>query len=342
MGCSCSIVLKWHRGWTVLFAVTVLLALAAFSGPAALAETETAAPQLPILLLNGAIYTQEYDAEGLPPSFRVDEYAPQVTALYMVQCEGPIKEVWVEDLRSIGGEPRGYLPYNTLLVGMDGDARSRLGELGFTTWHGLYQPYFKISPALQLRLSQGGDVTVLAELFSPRLLPSTLDALQGLAVEVIASQGDTRSAVVALRMPVEAVSGVAALPAVEWMELCTAGVLPASYAGTLDSRASGAAFFQAAGSGGETVAVMDTGLGSGGLQGLPASLAGSVIFLESLRGDDGGDANGHGTAVAGCLLRISPRGGHGGNHGRIRCPGLRHRIRPELSTSTALALLPPG
>lgn len=86
----------------MLFAVTVLLALAAFSGPAALAQTETAAPQLPILLLNGAIYTQEYDLEGLPPSFRVDEYAPQVTALYMVQCEGPIKEVWVEDLRSIG------------------------------------------------------------------------------------------------------------------------------------------------------------------------------------------------------------------------------------------------
>ena len=285
-----------------VFAAMILLALAAFPAPAALAQTETPAPQLPILLLDGAIYTQEYDAGQLPSSFRIDGYAPQVTALYMVQCEGPIKEVWVEDLRSIGGEPRGYLPYNTLLVGMDDDASSRLGELGFVTWHGLYQPYFKISPALQLRLSQGGEVTVLAELFSPRLLPSTLDTLQGLDVEVIASQSDAWSAVVALRMPVEAVSGVAALPAVEWMELCTAGALPAVHTGALDPHAYDTVFFQAVGSGGETAAVMDTGLGSGGLQGLPAPLAGSVIALESLRGDDGGDANGHGTAVAGCLL----------------------------------------
>jgi Subtilase family len=292
------------RRWNAVFVTIALLALAALAAPVALAQTEAPTPQLPVLLLDGAIYTQEYDVGKLPSSYTIDGYAPQVTALYVVQCEGPIKEVWVEDLRSIGGEPRGYLPYNTLLVGMDGDAHSRLGELGFVAWSGLYQPYFKISPALQLRLSQGGEVTVLAELFSPRLLSSTLDALQGLGVEVIASQSDTWSAVVALRMPVQEVSGVAALPAVEWMELCAVGELPAACAGALAAGSSNAVLFQTAGSDGGMVAVMDTGLGSGGLQGLPAPLAGKVASLESLRGDDGGDANGHGTAVAGRLLGV--------------------------------------
>ncbi|MEW6555229.1 MAG: S8 family serine peptidase [Actinomycetota bacterium] len=279
-----------------------LLAMAVLAAPPALGQPEAPAPQLPVLLLNGAIYTQEYDAGGLPPAFTVDAYPAQMAALHMVQCEGPVKEVWVEDLRSIGGEPRGYLPYNTLLVVMDGDARSRLSELEFVTWDGIYQPYFKISPALQLRLAQGGDVMVLAELFSPRLLAATVEALQGLDVEVIAAQGDAWGAVAALRMPVDKVSGVAALPAVEWMELCTVGELPAARTGALDTGLSGAALFQTAGSGGETVAVMDTGIGSGGLQGLPEPLAGKVTALESLRGDDGGDVNGHGTAVAGRLL----------------------------------------
>jgi len=291
--------------------LTALMLLVVLAAPVdgAQAQDEPTAPQLPILLLNGAVYAQGYDVGALPASFRVDGYPSQLTALYMVQCKGPIKEAWVEDLRRIGGEPRGYLPYNALLAGMDGDARSRLGELDFVAWHGLYQPYFKVSPALQLRLSQGGEVTVLAELFSARLLEETLDTLQTLPVEVIGSATDAWCAVVALRMPVEAISGVASMPEVEWMELSTAGTLPGAHSGVPDAPEPAAMLAQASSGGGEKVALGDTGLGTGGLQGLPAPLAGNVLSIDSLRGDDGADPNGHGTAVAGCMSGAGPVGG---------------------------------
>ena len=96
-----------------MLAVVIMLALLATSHERALADGDNPTPQLPILLLNGAIYSGQYDAGSLPASFRADGYPGDVAALYLVQCEGPIKEVWVEDLRRIGGEPRGYVPYNT-------------------------------------------------------------------------------------------------------------------------------------------------------------------------------------------------------------------------------------
>jgi len=259
---------------------------------------------LPILLLNGAVYAHEYDTGAIPESFRLDGYPSQVTALYIVQCEGLIKEVWVEDLRRIGGEPRGYLPYNTLLVGMDGDTLSRMGELDFVSWHGLYQPYFKISPALQLRLSQGGEVDVLVEVFSSRFLADTLSALQDLPVQIVSSEADTWCAVIAMHIPVETMSAVAALPAVEWMELCTDGTLPGIGYGSGGTNGEETTLSQVAPEGEELVALGDTGLGTGGLQGLPAPLAGNILSLDSLRGDDGADPNGHGTAVAGCVTSV--------------------------------------
>lgn len=262
------------------------------------AQEDTPTPQLPILLLNGAIYTQEYDPGELPAPYRREGYPAGTTSLYLVQCEGSIKEAWVEDLRSIGGEPRGYVPYNTLLVGMDAGALSRLQDLEFVGWHGLYQPYYKISPALQLRLAQGGEMTVVVELFSARLLPETLDALREFSVEILGAEGDAWCAVVALRMPAEEIDDVASLPAVEWMELCTAGTLPAEWP---DGRLGPAGLYQTAEGVDEKVALIDTGVGDGGLAGIPDRLKGAVSSLENMRGDNGADASGHGTAMAGVL-----------------------------------------
>ena len=307
MGSSLYCTGKTFRRWAAVLIVAVLLTFLA--GPAGGVQAEEGNPisQLPILLLNGAIYSRYYNPDTMPASFRVDGYPDGVTALHLVQCEGPIKELWVEDLRRIGGEPRGYIPYNTLLVGMDGSALSRLGELDFVSWSGIYQPYYKISPTLQLRLSQGGEVMVLAELFSPRLLADTLDELARLPVEVVGTAVDDWCAVVALRMPLEVLDDVASLAAVEWMELCTAGTLPAVRGGDLMSGGDGTAL-QVSSGGREKVGLGDTGLGTGGVQGVPPTLAGNVSALYSLRGDDGADIDGHGTAVAGHILSTETGG----------------------------------
>jgi hypothetical protein len=286
---------------TVFLAASLVASLLGACGVVYAQEEE--APQLPILLLNGALYPQRGNAGSLPPAFKVDEYPRQTVALYLLHFEGPIRESWVEDVRRIGGDPRGYLPYNTLLVAMDRASYSRLGELGFVRWSGLYQPYYKVSPALQLRLAQGGKARILVELFSSRFLIETLDALGKLPVEVLGAEADSWCAVIAVRLPLDKLKDVAALPAVEWLELYGDGTLtgvpfeaaPAGGAGTVKT----------AGGGSEKVALGDTGVGTGGLQGIPEALAGKVSTLNSLRGDEGGDPNGHGTAMAGVVVGVA-------------------------------------
>ncbi|OFW66838.1 MAG: hypothetical protein A2V52_04345 [Actinobacteria bacterium RBG_19FT_COMBO_54_7] len=157
-----------------LFVLLCLLALILSGQGNLLLAQETPSPQLPILLLNGAIYPQRFDPASLPASFRVDGYPANVAALYILQCKDLIKETWVNDIGGIGGQVRGYLPYNALLVALDASAHSRLSELGFVEWSTLYQPFFKIAPALQLGLIQGGKAEVLVEIYSERLLQETL------------------------------------------------------------------------------------------------------------------------------------------------------------------------
>ncbi len=270
------------------------------------ADTGNQSPQLPVLLLNASVYADSFDPAQLPPDFRVQGYSSQAVAPYLLQFDGPIREAWVEDLRGIGAELRGYVPYNTVLARMDGKALSRLGEMDHLRWHGLYQPYFKLSPALQLRLSQGGEVTVLAMLFSPGLLVPSLEEFSSASIEILGSAADAWGALVVLRLPVERVKEVAALEAVEWLELCGRGTLPAALWAAGEPRHH-ALSYQVSDDGGVLVGLCDTGLGKGGWGGVPRTLAASVAAFDSMRGDDGADACGHGTAIADVLAGYGGR-----------------------------------
>ena len=287
-------------GSVIPLAVVLFLAATVFPCGEAAGDNGVQAPQLPVLLLNGAIYPDAYDPARLPPGFVVDGYPPQTVAPYLLQFDGPIREAWVEELLGIGAEPWGYVPYNALLVGMNREARSRLGGMEHLRWHGIYQPYFKLSPALQLRLSQGGEVLVVAALFSPRFLAPSLDEFSAASLEVTGAAADSQGALAVLRLPVERLGEVAASAAVEWLELCGPGSLPASLRADGGATAP-ASWLQVSEGGGEAVGLCDTGLGGGGTAGVPSSLDGAVEALYPMRGDDGADRCGHGTATAGVL-----------------------------------------
>ena len=169
----------------MIFAAALLTACGAVgSGGAARAQGSGSSPGLPILLANGAIYPWKYDPGGIPSSYRVDGY--RASGLYLVQCRSGVQESWLEALREAGGKIRGYLAYNTLLVAMDGEANAKVGGLPFVRWTGIYQPYFKVSPALQLCVSQGEGATVTALLYDGALLDGTAEDLRRMGVEVLA------------------------------------------------------------------------------------------------------------------------------------------------------------
>lgn len=266
---------------------------------------------LPILLVNGAIYPRVFEVTDLPAAFRADAPGAGTEALYLVQCAGPIREDWLEEIKSRGAKPRGYLANNTLVAGMDAGVFSQVSRLSFISWSGLYQPYYKISPVLQLRLVQGGEVTALAQLYDARLLGPVLEALRTMPLEILAWGGDDWCGIVVMRLPVEELREVAALPAVEWLDLYGAGTLPSlvgpgtGEVNVPDGRGTaheGRSSVASTTGFPETVAVSDTGLEYPSSNALPAWLAGRVVERVSMRG--GGDPwlPGHGTATTMVLL----------------------------------------
>ena len=288
----------------MIFAAALLTACGAVgSGGAARAQGSGSSPGLPILLANGAIYPWKYDPGGIPSSYRVDGY--RASGLYLVQCRSGVQESWLEALREAGGKIRGYLAYNTLLVAMDGEANAKVGGLPFVRWTGIYQPYFKVSPALQLCVSQGEGATVTALLYDGALLDGTAEDLRRMGVEVLAGEKDAWCGLLTLRLPPGMLDEVAAHATVEWLEICAGGTLAGSPAvSTRGLPARGCPGGYAAGSSGslERVALADSGLAGGNMEDLPGALKGRVAGLFSFRGDDGADSGGHGTALAGVLL----------------------------------------
>ncbi len=296
-----------HRSGGVKSAIAWLLSLClllSFVPAAAGAAEEDVPPALPVLLVNGAIYPGKYEPGDLPDAFRYED-RPEERYLYLLQYRGSFQEYWMEEIRRLGGEPRGYVAYSTLLVSADGHSFTRLKRLEFVSWSGLYQPYFKLSPALQLRLVQGGEATVLVELFDGGLVQSTLDALAEAGIETLGWGSDEWCGLLVLHLPVERLQEIAALPAVEWMELYTGGALASTRIFFARGKeGSGTSFFPAPepASLREKVGLADTGVGKGNAAVLPLRLRGRMEAVVSLRGDGGGDPHGHGTTVAEVLL----------------------------------------
>ncbi|MGQ9703237.1 MAG: S8 family serine peptidase [Actinomycetota bacterium] len=297
---------RGKRALAISASICLFMCASLIASPARALESQS----LPILLVNGAIYPRLHGEGDLPAAFRSEPPGEGVQALYLLQCVQPIQGHWLEEIRARGGTPRGYLAYNTLVVAMDEGALSRIQGLGFVSWCGLYQPYHKLSPALQLRLVQGGEVTALAQVFDQRLLESVLEAFRDLSLEIIAWGGDEWCGLVVLRLPTSLLKDVAALPAVEWLDLCTEGRFLAptgqgvlgggeqkkgSGEGNMVPRASPAGTQ-------ETVALLDGGLGEASGTGLPAWVTGRIEGPYYLRDGGEGSLEAHGAAMLSALL----------------------------------------
>ncbi len=282
------------RAAFVAFLCVVLASALIFSAAPSGARAEDR-QSLPVLLVNGAIYPRTFRTSDLPPAFRADPPRGGADALYIMQFSGPVREDWLEEIKGLGASPRGYLAHDALVVSMDASAYSRVEGLGFVSWSGLYQPYYKISPALQLRLVQGGKVTALAQVYDPAKLESVLETLRAMPLEIIAWGGDRWCGMAVLRLPVEEIKEVAALPEVEWLDLYGRGSIPcaAEHAAGVsavegaagESWRRGPRTASPTGSR-ETVAVADADWGYPSDEPLPSWLAGRVAGRVSMGGED--------------------------------------------------------
>jgi len=136
--------------------------------------------------------------QGIPSEYLQD--APTEGAGYfLVQCIGPIKQAWTDELSSIGGTVLNYIPNYAYIVKMDASLAGTVKDLPFVSYVGNYQPAFKVAPDVKLAtgpltvnvvlyegedtvpvvwdlLTTGADVTSVSDQLNPTIEATVLDA----------------------------------------------------------------------------------------------------------------------------------------------------------------------
>ncbi|GAB4526192.1 MAG: hypothetical protein Kow0063_00140 [Anaerolineae bacterium] len=246
-------------------------------------------------------------------------YPDDGTGYYLVQFKGPITEADKAVLTKAGAQIFDYIPDFTFVTRMNSAAKAILEATSNVRWIGLYQPAFRIEPALlktytTAEQSHTSELTVLVfKGEDVAQVASQVEALGGTVLEVAESEWKGRIKVV---VGSDRLGDIARISGVKWIEPAPEWQLFNNVAADImDVRDvwNTHGLYGA----GQTIAVCDTGLDRGSTT--PASLHDDfedgggnsrVIQIFDRVGDGANDVNsGHGTHVAGSVLGNGARSG---------------------------------
>ena len=224
---------------------------------------------------------------------------------YLVQFKGYTKEEWKQALRASGAVLYDYVPNNAFIAMMNSSVKSQVEALDSVKWVGIYEPGYRISPALSSSaaiMGQGSvneNITVL--LFDAGENKRVSDEITGLGGEIISNSGDRiRVSIAKTKIP-----DVARINGVSWMEKYVQPVLMNDVAANITKTYSVRNTHGLTGAG-QIVAVADTGLDTGNFTTIHTDIRGRITALHawwSAYGDSGAEDNdGHGTHVTGSIL----------------------------------------
>jgi hypothetical protein len=164
-----------HRS-ILLFAGLMALVLVSLFGrgaatKAAAATQAAAGESHPIHLRAGTFTPAAGEQPAVAPELAIDGYAADTRGYYIVQFTGPVLDEWKAQVAALGGELLGYIPDYAFKARLNPAQAGAVGRLGSVAWVGVFQPAFKISPALgdsaaraaggqallRVRVEQGAD-----------------------------------------------------------------------------------------------------------------------------------------------------------------------------------------
>ena len=258
-----------------------------------------------ILLKNAKIDTSSAQQSKAVQNIAISQNQVDGDRYYLVQFKGITKEEWKQALRATGAVLYDYVPNNAFIAMMNSSVKSQVEALDSVKWVGIYEPGYRISPALSSSsaiMGQGSvneNITFL--LFDARDNMHISDEITGLGGEIISNSGDRiRVSIARMKIP-----DVAQINGVSWMEKYVQPVLMNDVAANITMAYSVRNTHGLTGAG-QIVAVADTGLDTGNFTTIHADIRGRIAALHawwSAYGDSGAeDNNGHGTHVTGSIL----------------------------------------
>jgi PGF-pre-PGF domain-containing protein len=247
----------------------------------------------------------------------ISQYPSDVDGYYIVQFTGCIREEWKQAVSDTGAVIFDYVPNNAFVVRMDPSVKSRVGSLDEVQWIGIYQPSYRISPALSSAISNAADVSAVTQegsiggeaayediiilLFDVND-NELLSGIENHGGEIVDNAGD----IIRVRIDGNKIPDIAIINDVSWIEKYIQPVILNDIAANITNVYDVRNTFGLTGSG-QIVAVADTGLDTGFNDAtMHDDIEGRIVALHawwSGYGDTGAEDNsGHGTHVAGSVL----------------------------------------
>jgi serine protease AprX len=298
-----------------LLMVVALLATTLFGGNAGIAAPAAPANQAAPIRLKAATLTPGLGlAAQLPAGLAGAERAGR-SGYYLVQFRGPVEQAWKNQVLAQGADLIEYLPDFAFKARMTPAVARQVAASADVAWVGLFQPAYKLSPALKrtgtqlykLRIERGADVAQASA------------ALVQSGAVLVAGEND----ILVVAADAAQLDAFAEVLDVAWIENFTFQEKHNEYGG---GNIIGGATANANGYNGSTQisAVADTGLGGGtAATAHPDIPASRIVAIQNFPGvssagcytviNDGAvDVDsGHGTHVAGSVLSDGGAGGEG-------------------------------
>jgi len=152
-----------HSKRAIFFSLAMVIAL--LLGTTALAAGPAQQDTVPTLHLVGRSSDASVAAPDVPPGLIVSEFAPGQRGYYIVQFRGPIEQAWKDEVAALGADILDYIPDFAFKVRMNPAQASRAAALGAVAGVSIFQPAYKLDPALlqnatglyTVRVERGAD-----------------------------------------------------------------------------------------------------------------------------------------------------------------------------------------
>ncbi|MGC8913436.1 MAG: S8 family serine peptidase [Thermoplasmata archaeon] len=202
--------------WRIKFwvwALIALIVLLAFFVPygSTVKANESSGYENDMILLKKIAFSVSGGEPIIPEHLKLNAPPPGIPVTYLVKMKDVIREDWKNQIER-HAKILSYIPYNTYIVKATESQINEIAKLQFVQWHGIYHPYYKISPSVY----QGTLMKILV-FDNVDAIASAIAKAGGLVREVAPSIYGNGGTIIA-EISSKLAENIAFLPDVRWIE----------------------------------------------------------------------------------------------------------------------------